>query len=112
MILTSKYLVPKGYLGMTVYPFVFLKTKEAIQDKALVNHESIHLRQQMELLIIPFYLIYGIEFLIKLAQFKNRNTAYRNISFEKEAYLHETNLEYLKHRKIWSFLKYLRCYDF
>ncbi len=76
-----------------------------------MNHEKIHLKQQLELLIIPFYLIYTIEFLVRLFQYKKRNLAYRNISFEREAYTNEFNLGYLKRRPFWRFLKYLRVND-
>jgi hypothetical protein len=33
--------------------------------------------------------------------------AYRNLSFEREAYVNESNLEYLETRKYFSFLNYL-----
>ena len=33
--------------------------------------------------------------------------AYLNISFEKEAYQNDYNLEYLKYRKRFAFIKYL-----
>ena len=112
MIFVSKYLVPKGYFGFTFYPFVFLKSKVLKEDAVLINHENIHLKQQIELLIIPFYLVYCIEFLIRLLQFKKWQLAYRNISFEREAYANEWDLDYLKHRKLWSFLKYLRNNEF
>lgn len=72
----------------------------------MLNHERIHLRQQIELLIIPFYLCYGIEFIIRYFQYKNWDKAYRNISFEREAYGNESDLEYLKKRKFWGFLKF------
>ena len=49
-----------------------------------------------ELLYIFFYLLYFLEWLVRL--FINKN-AYRNISFEKEAYAHENNFKYLNHRK-------------
>jgi len=107
MILFSKYFVPKGYNGITIYPFVFLKRKVLGQDKILVNHERIHLRQQIELLILPFYLWYVIEFLIRLFQYKTWHLAYKNISFEREAYSNEVNLNYLKSRRFWRFLKYV-----
>ena len=74
----------------------------------LINHERIHLRQQLELLVIPFYLIYFIEFCVNLIKYKNMNTAYYNISFEKEAYQNEKDLVYLKSRHYWSFRKYYR----
>ncbi|MDO5979736.1 hypothetical protein [Flavivirga spongiicola] len=111
MILISKYLVPKGYTGFTIFPFVFLKSKDLKSHAILVNHEKIHLRQQLEMLIIPFYLIYVIEFSIRLFQYKKWDLAYRNISFEREAYANEFNLYYLKHRSFWRFLKYLRAND-
>ncbi|WP_298554031.1 hypothetical protein [uncultured Algibacter sp.] len=107
MIFISKYLVPKGYTGMTIFPFVFLKTKQLKENKVLINHEKIHLKQQLELLVIPFYVFYVIEFLIRLVKYRNWQKAYRNISFEREAYCNQANLEYLQNRLIWSFLKYL-----
>lgn len=109
MIFISKYLVPKGYSGLTVFPFVFLKNSRFKTDYVLINHEKIHLRQQLEMLLIPFYLVYGLEFLLRLFQYKNWNLAYRNISFEREAYTNELNLDYLKHRPFWGFLKYIRA---
>lgn len=109
MILISKYLVPRGYTGITIFPFVFLKQKALKNDMILINHEKIHLRQQLELFIIPFYVIYVIEFFVRVIQYKNWYTAYRNISFERESYQNEANLSYLKERNFWSFLKYLRA---
>nr|WP_262733776.1 hypothetical protein [Gaetbulibacter sp. NE] len=107
MILVSKYIVPKGYVGVTIFPFVFLKYKALKEDAVLLNHERIHLQQQIELLIIPFFVIYGFEFLIRLLQYKRWSLAYRNISFEREAYFQEAQLDYLKYRRLYSFLKYL-----
>ncbi|WP_055448067.1 hypothetical protein [Lacinutrix mariniflava] len=112
MILISKYIVPKGYTGITIFPFVFLKDKSLKSNMVLINHEKIHLRQQLELLILPFYIIYGIEFLVRLIQYRNWYTAYINISFERESYRNQANFSYLKNRKVWSFLKYLRTHDF
>jgi len=107
MIFVSKYLVPKGYSGITLYPFVFLKTKKLKTNSVLINHEKIHLKQQLELLILPFYFWYALEFVFGFLKYKNWHTAYKNISFEKEAYLNERNLQYLNERRFWQFLKYL-----
>ncbi|MBC3757883.1 hypothetical protein H7U19_05665 [Hyunsoonleella sp. SJ7] len=106
MILISKYIVPKGYDGISIFPFIFLHRKELKFSATLINHEKIHLRQQLELLVLPFYIWYGIEFLIRLVQFKNWHRAYLNISFEREAYSNEKDLKYLKKRSFWRFLKY------
>jgi len=107
-LIVSKYLIPKGYRGMTLYPFVIIRNFLDKENKVLLNHEKIHIRQQLELLILPFFLWYFLEYLLRLAQFKNQNRAYRNISFEREAYTNENDMNYLKKRKIWSFFKYLK----
>jgi len=107
MIVILKYLIPNSYSGLAIYPFIFLKEKSLEDNKVLLNHERIHLQQQNELLWVFFFVWYFIEFLILLLKFKNRNKAYKNISFEKEAYKNEENLLYLNHRKFYSFLKYL-----
>ena len=106
-IIVFKYLLPKGYRGITLFPFIFLLRKEDKRNPELVNHERIHIRQQLELLVLPFFIWYIIEFLIRLLQFKNRREAYLNISFEREAYKNENDLNYLKSRSFWSFFKYV-----
>ena len=106
MIIISKYLVPKGYSAITLFPFVILKTEILMRNPTLLNHEKIHLRQQLELLILPFYVVYTFEFVIKYARYKHWHTAYRSISFEKEAYQHENDLKYLKNRSFWNFIRY------
>ncbi|WP_445715482.1 hypothetical protein [Flavobacterium sp.] len=106
MVLVSKYLIPKGFRGLTIFPFVFLLDKKDKLNSFILNHERIHIRQQIELLIIPFFLCYGIEFLVRWIQYKNRREAYYNISFEREAYENEKDLDYLKKRPFWNFLKY------
>jgi len=107
MVLISRFLVPKGYNGLTVYPFVFLKRNALKGDVVLINHENIHLRQQLELLILPFFLWYLLEYIYRLFQYRNRFLAYRNISFEREAYANHANFNYLKSRSFWGFIKYL-----
>ncbi|MEK8180452.1 hypothetical protein WMW71_08880 [Flavobacterium buctense] len=107
ILIVSKYLIPKGYRGLTVFPFVVLKSSQNKSDSVLINHEKIHLRQQLELMILPFFIWYGLEFLLRLLKHKDRQLAYRMISFEQEAYGNEKDLYYLKQRSFWSFLKYL-----
>jgi hypothetical protein len=88
-----------------MFPFIIVARKELRNDTVFMNHELIHLRQQLELLIIPFYVWYLLEYLI--LRFKhNHKTAYRNIVFEKEAYQKESDLNYLKTRRFWNFLQY------
>ena len=68
-------------------------------DRYVINHEKIHTAQQRELLFIPFYIIYVLEWLYRLVQHRNWNKAYMAISFEKEAYAHGHDLNYLPRRK-------------
>lgn len=106
-ILVAPKLFIRNFNGMAVFPFIILKYKEQKKDLVMINHEKIHLRQQIELLWIFFFIWYGIEFLIRLIQYKDFMKAYSNISFEREAYKNENHFSYLKKRRIWSFLCYL-----
>ena len=108
MIVIFKYLIPKNYCGLTIYPFIFLKDKHLKDDIYLLNHEHIHLKQQKELLWVFFFILYFSEYLIRLLHFKNHYKAYKNISFEKEAYQNESNLNYLINRKRFNFLNYFK----
>jgi hypothetical protein len=107
IVLVFKYLIPKGFRGFTFYPFVFLSDKKDKKNAVLLNHENIHIKQQLELVVVFFFIWYGIEFLIRLMRYKNKREAYYNISFEREAYTKEKDLDYLKQRSFWSFLKYV-----
>lgn len=105
--IVNKYLIPKGFRGLTAYPFVFLKYRVDKENPVFINHERIHLKQQLELLILPFFIWYVLEYLIYLLKYGNKNRAYRSISFEREAYSNESDMDYLKKRRIFSFWKYL-----
>ena len=106
ILIVFKYLTPRGFRGLTFFPFVFLTDKDDKLNTVFINHEKIHIRQQLELLILPFYIWYLTEYLFRLIQFKDRKKAYFNISFEREAYTNEKDLNYLKKRPFWNFLKY------
>ena len=107
ILIVFKNFIPKAFRGLTIFPFVFLTNKEDKQNEVIINHEKIHLRQQLELLVLPFYLWYALEFLFRLALYKDRKKAYLAISFEKEAYENEKDLGYIKRRSFWRFLRYV-----
>lgn len=102
-IIRQNILPPKGFLAINLFGLLFCKKDAKIND-VIVNHESIHTAQMKEMLYIPFYIWYFLEWLIKLL-FKGN--AYRNISFEREAYDNQYNLNYLKERKHYSWIKRL-----
>ena len=95
-----------GCDGIMLFPFIVLGKKDYKQNKVILNHEYIHIRQAIELLVIPFYLLYLIEFLIRLITTRSKFEAYRQISFEQEAYSNDVDLLYLKKRSPYSFVKY------
>ncbi len=107
LIIVSRYLIPKGFRGFTFFPFVFLKYRKDTDNEVLLNHEKIHIKQQLEMLVVPFFIWYFLEFLYRLIQYRDSQVAYRNISFEREAYENEKDLNYLQSRPFWRFLKKL-----
>lgn len=92
--------------GMALFPFILIRDKKDRNNAILINHEEIHLMQQLEMGILLFYIFYLASYLFNLWKYKEHYIAYRNIYFEKEAYAHEYDLDYLKTRRWWNFLKY------
>lgn len=92
---------------MTVFPFVFLRTADLKNNQVLMNHERIHIRQQIEMLVIPFYIWYLTEFLIKSLKYLSVEQGYRNISFEREAYQKEADFNYISKRKFWAWIRFV-----
>lgn len=100
----------KRVTAMALWPFIILRDKSFKADTRVMNHERIHHRQQLELLILPYYIWYFLEYWV--AMFLNgfkHHQAYMSISFEREAYAAELNTEYLKHRKWLSSWPYFKA---
>ncbi len=91
--------------GITLYPFILVRPKTP--SKVLLNHERIHIRQQLEMLVLPFYIWYMTEWFLYFLKYRNWWKAYRQISFEREAYENEDDMNYLKGRTFWEFLRYV-----
>ncbi len=106
-IVVFPHILAKSFVAVTIFPFIVVKQRECKDNFVLINHEKIHIKQQIELLWLLFFIWFAVEYLIRLAQYKNSYLAYKNISFEREAYTNEHNLDYLKSRKFYSFLRYL-----
>jgi len=112
MIVVSKFWTQLLSLGkanaITIFPFIFLKNKALKRNAILIQHERIHIRQAVELLVIFFYIWYLLEFCIHYIRLRDFYRAYRQISFEQEAYAKEAEMDYLKKRKRFSFWAYLK----
>ena len=100
-IVTNRFIPVKGYKAINIFGIVFVRRCVAIDSKTL-NHEYIHTAQMKEMLYIFFYLWYVVEWIIRLFL---KGNAYRNISFEREAYSNEFNYSYINGRKKYAWFK-------
>lgn len=89
----AKYVNLFGYL---------ITSKHAVVTPVDYNHEAIHEAQMKELLYVPFYILYFINWIVNIPLCWNLHKAYRMICFEKEAYSKQNNLDYLRTRKHYS----------
>lgn len=95
----------RNYLAINLFGVVFAKGELSAVSQ---NHEYIHTLQQRELLWIGFYLLYVVEWLLRLAYYRNWMKAYYCISFEQEAYLHQRDLRYAEKRRFCAWRYFLR----
>lgn len=96
-------------LAITLAPFgIYVNQKySTVEDLSYRtrNHESIHWQQQLELLIIFFYILYLLEWIVKF--FIHGRKAYKNLAAEREAYTFDDDMFYLDDRKRYKWLKYI-----
>ena len=84
--------------GMAFFPFIFLREYKYASQQ-IINHELIHFRQELEMLIIGFYIFRIVEKLyIRIIKKKKGLEAYLLLSTEQEAYLFSNSLDYLRKR--------------
>lgn len=92
--------------GITLWPFI-LCTDD--MGEVLLNHEKIHIKQQLELLVVGFYLVYGLIYLYLRLNGKSHYAAYMMLPFEQEAYSNQFNTNYLNERKHYAWIKYFEA---
>ena len=129
MVIYNKIIPFKGYDAITLFPFIFARKKPL--SLVALNHEVIHLYQQFCVFVSSlfvvfvlivlfelsfwwlfsaftvFYVLYGLEYCVRYLLYRNHKEAYKNISFEQEAYLHDKDLGYPSRMNPFSWLKYL-----
>ena len=121
--------------AMAVLPFIILEKSKKF-SKDTINHEKIHIRQQLDLLpiswltnsivilsltdsywwlllnLLPFlnssvfYMLYIVNYFINKFRYEGHSKEYRNIIFEREAFENDNNYNYLNKRKATDVLKY------
>ena len=102
-IIKNNFIPFPGFAAINLFGVLFVRKGTRI-SLLLLNHESIHTAQMKELWYVGFYLLYLLEWLYRLPG----GRAYYNISFEKEAYLHQGDPGYLGKRKKFAWKNYLK----
>jgi hypothetical protein len=82
-----------GIRGIVLYPFILFAPKNP--DVELLQHELIHWGQIKSVGFFSFYGIYLKEYFAGRARGLSHNEAYREISFEQEAYAHQGKTHYI-----------------
>jgi len=100
-------LIPFGtFLAVNLFGVIFVRKGRELSENDL-RHEQIHTKQMRELLFVFFYLLYILEWLVRLIQHRHWLRAYLSISFEREAYSHQGELDYLENRHHFEWIHYL-----
>ena len=96
------YLAPIDIGAITIGPLVFSRGEMSEVTK---NHEAIHWQQYIETGILGFIVLYYSYYLWNYVKYRDGKTAYFMIPFEREAYDHDEDLEYLDSRKRYSWFR-------
>lgn len=72
-----------------------------------VRHETIHFQQQLELLFVFQWLLYGLFWLAGLIRYRDGAKAYYESPFEREAYANDKDEDYLHNRRRYAWVKYI-----
>lgn len=105
-IIRNKIIPFKGFKAVNLFGVLFVR-EEAVLSEVDINHETIHTAQMKEMLYVGFYLWYAVEWLVRMIRSRDAHSAYRNISFEREAYANQFNMEYLQDRQHYTWMKLL-----
>ena len=87
--------------------FVFVWVVFEQPDRRLIDHETIHFQQQLELLFVGQWLLYALFHLKGLFDWRDGRQAYINNPFEREAYYNQANSEYLSRRSRYAWVHYI-----
>lgn len=91
----------KGFKSINLFGLLFVR-KECVMFDVDYNHEAIHTVQMKEMLYVLFYLAYIVEWFYHFVKLRDSKEAYYRISFEREAYAHQSDMKYLKTRKLYN----------
>lgn len=126
----AKAILMNGFGTITLAAWVLTINSKNEINQSVINHECVHAKQWIEcavvtaiivwllmavfdiscwwmlLSLIVFYVLYGLEYLIKRWN-NTADEAYEKISFEREARLAERDNSYLENSGYFEWLKFL-----
>lgn len=129
IVINNKFIPFKGYETINLFGILFTK---GYIDKFEYNHENIHTQQLIEcfiagaiiifaicaifdysllwMLISPatFYILYCLEYVAIRLFHKKQSNAYKDVSFEEEAWLNQNNLDYVKSRIPFNWIRFVK----
>ena len=98
-------IAPIDVWAFSAGPFVVCRGK--LSEKT-ITHETIHFFQQLEMLFVLQWILYGLFYVIGRFTQGSWKAAYYGNPFEIEAYVNDIDPEYLEERKFWAWTGYLR----
>ena len=107
-VISSTFLPFKGFTAINLFGIIVVRKECFPISRRTINHEIIHSHQIKELFIVGFYVWYLTEWFLRLIYYRNLKKAYKTICFEKEAFSNDANFEYLRSRKQFAFISYLK----
>ena len=115
-VITNRLLPIPGFSAINFCGLIFVRRGQRV-DIELLRHEAIHTRQMREMLYLPFYLWYLTEWAARLLakivtlpwvrKGERRHhiyDAYAQLLFEREAYRHSAEADYLARRRPFAWL--------
>lgn len=84
LLIHTRHFPPRGYNAITLFPFVFYNDRRLTERE--LRHETVHLWQQLALLVVLFYVLYVLFWIVGLVRWRNHDRAYHSIPFERSAY--------------------------
>lgn len=76
-VIYNKIIPFKGYKCINLFGVLFVRKGCTMRERDY-NHEAIHTKQMKELLYVPFYILYILEWLYRLTQKGNAYKMYRS----------------------------------
>lgn len=110
-IIRSRHFPRAPFHAINLGGVVFVNTRWGELTATELRHERIHTWQQWELTPVGFYLWYVVEWAVRRPWSRpvsDPHRAYRSVAFEREAYAQQGNVAYLRERKPFAWMCYLR----